>query len=86
MKSPARGFSCRGSTLKIAIMKEDKKENQGNMAPGQQNAPEPGKVHYSPAEKTGEEILNGARNQDQLEQFKANTDGNNQPEDAQQSE
>jgi hypothetical protein len=56
-------------------MEEDKKENQGNMAPGQQNAPEPGKTHYTPAEKTGEEILSGARNEDQLEQFKANTGG-----------
>ena len=59
-------------------MENDKDQSQGNMARGQQNAPEPGKTHYSPAEKTGEEILNGARNEDQLEQFKANTDGDGQ--------
>jgi hypothetical protein len=60
-------------------MEEDKKENQGNMAPVQQNAPEAGKTHYSPAEQSGEEILNGARNEDQLEQFKSNTNSDHQP-------
>lgn len=43
-------------------------------APGQQNAPKEGEPIHTPAEQTPEMILKGARNEDQLEQLKANAE------------
>ncbi|PAW92395.1 hypothetical protein CKK33_02345 [Mucilaginibacter sp. MD40] len=45
---------------------------QDNMAPGQQHAPENGKQSYRPDEATGDEIIKGARNTDQLEEQEQN--------------
>ena len=45
---------------------------KGNMAPGQQNAPEPGKSDYRPDQANGEEIIDGANQDDQLKRQNEN--------------
>jgi hypothetical protein len=45
---------------------------ENNMAPGQENAPEVGKTVYRPNEATGEEIINGAQQDDQLKRVEEN--------------
>lgn len=47
-------------------------EEHGNMAPGQEHAPEQGKTQYNPDELPAEKINEGARDESQLEQFKQN--------------
>lgn len=47
---------------------------ENNMAPGQQNAPEEGKMIYRPDQANGEEIINGAQQDDQLEKQNENAE------------
>ena len=54
-------------------------EQHENMAPGQQNFPKKDKEE-NPDTLSGQEILSGAQQQDQLNQFKENADGT-KPED-----
>jgi hypothetical protein len=45
---------------------------EDNMAPGQQNAPQEGKITYRPDQADGSETIEGAQNDDQLEKLKEN--------------
>ncbi|TSD62897.1 hypothetical protein FFF34_018255 [Inquilinus sp. KBS0705] len=45
---------------------------ENNMAPGQQNAPENNKTVYRPDQAGGEEIIAGARQEDQIEKQQDN--------------
>ena len=47
---------------------------ENNMAPGQQNAPEEGKITYRPDEADGEEIIDGANQEDQLKKMNENAE------------
>lgn len=45
---------------------------ENNVAPGQQNAPENDKIVYRPDQIEGKEIINGAREEDQLQKQQEN--------------
>lgn len=45
---------------------------ENNMAPGEQNAPENGKTIYRPQQADGEEIIDGARQTDELKKQQDN--------------
>jgi len=64
----------------------NERENKDAMSPGQQNAPREGQTHYSPAEQKPEEILSGARNEDQLEQLRSNATGADEKAQADEQE
>jgi hypothetical protein len=52
-------------------------EQQDNMAPGQQNYPNPDENVITPIAKPAEEIRSGAQQEDQLDELKANAPDDN---------
>jgi hypothetical protein len=58
----------------FSFTKKNKMATENNMAPGQQNAPENGKTVYPPDQADGDEIINGAKNDDQLKKIEENAE------------
>jgi hypothetical protein len=52
-------------------------EQQDNMAPGQQNYPNPEENEITPIAKPAKEIRSGAQQEDQLDKLKANAPDDN---------